>query len=391
MRVELDVEALAPGLEQVWPVATAEDGAHNPLACPAAFDGDAHEVGEVARAGLLGLGDLNPALLRHRGGVDVVDLLLGVAGEHAVEDGDRQQAVVALGDAAEELDLDAVDRAAFRERRPDAPELLAQRQERTDRLPVLDRDGGDVDGGRDHPAGQGGDDLLGGLLAGAVGGLGGRRAEVRRDNHVRVPEQRMVGDRLGTEDVERRAAHLAAVERGLQVLVDDERAAGHVEDAHPVAHLRERLGVQPALGLGRVGQVDGDEVGAGVELVGALGALDAEIGVALAAHIGVIRDDTHAEAARPLRHQLADPPEADDAQRLVVELDARQLGAVPPARTQRRVGLRDVARERQQQRHRVLGRRDDVGLRRVGHDDAALGGRGHVDVVDPHPGTADDP
>ncbi len=50
--------------------------------------------------------------------------------------------------------------------------------------------------------------------------------------------------------------------------------------------------------------------------------------------------------------------------------------------TSARVGLRDVARERQQQRHRVLGRGDDVRLRRVGDDDAALGRLGDVDVVD---------
>jgi hypothetical protein len=53
------------------------------------------------------------------------------------------------------------------------------------------------------------------------------------------------------------------------------------------------------------------------------------------------------------------------------------------------VGLGDVAGQREQQRERVLGGRDDVGLRRVGDHDAALGGRGHVDVVDAHAGAAD--
>src|SRR3712207_7568668 len=40
------------------------------------------------------------------------------------------------------------------------------------------------------------------------------------------------GDRLGAEDVERRAADLARLERGLEVLVDDERPAGDVDDLH---------------------------------------------------------------------------------------------------------------------------------------------------------------
>jgi hypothetical protein len=58
------------------------------------------EVGEVTRDRLLGLGHHDPALLGQRRRVDVVDLLLGVAGQDAVEDGDREQAVVAVGEAA---------------------------------------------------------------------------------------------------------------------------------------------------------------------------------------------------------------------------------------------------------------------------------------------------
>ena len=55
----------------------------------------------------------------------------------------------------------------------------------------------------------------------------------------------------------------------------------------------------------------------------------------------------------------------------------------------RRVRLRDVARERDQQADRVLGRRDDVRLGRVCDDDPLPGRRVDVDVVDPHPGAAD--
>ena len=144
-------------------------------------------------------------------------------------------------------------------------------------------------------AGQRRDHLLGGLVAGAVGRLGGRGAEVRRDDHVRVAEQRVLGDRLGAEHVERRAADLARVERRLQVLVDDQRPAGDVEDPHAVLALRERLGVQPALGVGRLGQVERDEVGVGVDVVGGLGLLDAELAVALGRHVRVEGDHVHPE------------------------------------------------------------------------------------------------
>jgi hypothetical protein len=53
------------------------------------------------------------------------------------------------------------------------------------------------------------------------------------------------------------------------------------------------------------------------------------------------------------------------------------------------VRLRDVPREREQQRERVLRRRDHVRLRRVGDHDPALGRGPDVDVVDPDARAAD--
>ena len=170
---------------------------------------------------------------------------------------------------------------------------------------------------------------------------------------------------------------------------DDQRAAGDVEDADAVLHLRERLGVEPALGLGGLGQVDGDEVGLGVDVVGGLGLGHAELLVALGADERVEGDDVHAEALRALGDELADAAEAEDAERLVEQLGARELAALPLACAQALVRLRDVAGEREQQRERVLGRRHDVRLRRVGDDDPALGGGRDVDVVDADAGAAD--
>ena len=54
--------------------------------------------------------------------------------------------------------------------------------------------------------------------------------------------------------------------------------------------------------------------------------------------------------------------------------------------TRARVGLGDVARLGEQQRHGVLGRRQDVRLRRVDDHHAAAGGRLDVDVVEPDAG-----
>ena len=160
---------------------------------------------------------------------------------------------------------------------PDAAERAGERQERAEHVHVLGADRRDVDGGGDDAAGERGDDLLGGLHAGAVLRLGGRGRQVRRDDHVGIAEQRVVGDRLAGEHVERGAGDLAGVQRRLERVVVDELAARAVDDAHAVAALGQRLGVEPALGLGRLRQVDRDEVRLRVQVVGGLGLLDAEL------------------------------------------------------------------------------------------------------------------
>ena len=386
--VDLQVEALAPGLEQMRAVELPDRGAHDADRLAGADDRDAHEVGVVAGDRLAALGDRDPALLGQRRRVDEVDVLLGATGEDAREHGQGEQARVALGDPPHVLDLDALD--VVGEPGGDAAEPLRERDVRAEDLHVLRADGGDVDRGRDDAAGQGEHDLLGRLDARAVLRLGRRGAEVRRDDDVGVAEQRVIGDRLLGEDVERRAGDLAGVQRRLQVRVDDERAAGDVDDPHAVLALGERLGVQEALGLRRLRQVQRDEVTGRERVRGGLGLLDAELLEALGADEGVVRDDAHAEGAGADRDELADPAEAEHAEGLALDLGAAELAALPLAAGEAGVRLRDVAGEREHQRERVLGRGDRVGLRRVGDDDPALGRGGDVDVVHADAGTADD-
>ena len=140
---------------------------------------------------------------------------------------------------------------------------------------------------------------------------------------------------------------------------------------------------------GRLREVERDEVRVRVDVVGGLGPLDAHRPITLGRDVRVIGDHVHAERERPLRDELADPPEAEDAERLLVQLDPGELRAFPLAARQRRVRLRQVAGEREQERHRVLCCGDHVRLGRVGDDDAAFRRRQDVDVVDPDAGPAD--
>ena len=118
--------------------------------------------------------------------------------------------------------------------------------------------------------------------------------------------------------------------------------------------------------------------------------LHAELPGPLRAHERVEGHEPHAERERPLRDEHADAAEPDDAERLAVQLDAFPPAAVPAPGDEVGVGLRDVARLREQQRERVLGRGQHVRLRRVHHHHAAASRLGHVDVVEPDSGSADD-
>ena len=131
------------------------------------------------------------------------------------------------------------------------------------------------------------------------------------------------------------------------------------------------------------------ELGGGEQLVGSLRALDAELTEAVAGDERVVRDHAHAEPQRAAGDLLADPPEAENTERLVGDLDAAVARALPAPVLQRRVGLRDVAGQRQQQADRVLRGGDDRRLGRIRDHDALARRRVDVDVVDADAGAAD--
>ena len=76
-------------------------------------------------------------------------------------------------------------------------------------------------------------------------------------------------------------------------------------------------------------------------LVHRLGALDPELAEAVARDERVVRDDAHAERERPPGDLLADAPEAEDAERLVGELDPAVARPLPATLLERGIGLRN--------------------------------------------------
>ena len=160
-------------------------------------------------------------------------------------------------------------------------------------------------------------------------------------------------------------------------------------EPQPGLRVLEDICVHEPDGLRRLGGVDRDEVAQREQLLDRRHELHAELAGTLGVDEGVERGEAHAERVRPLRDEDTDAAEADDAERLAVELDALPLRAVPLPAPQVVVRLRDVARLREQERERVLGSREDVRLRRVHDHDPAAGRLGDVDVVEADAGPAD--
>ena len=135
--------------------------------------------------------------------------------------------------------------------------------------------------------------------------------------------------------------------------------------------------------------VERDEVGAGQERL-EVHLLDAQVARALGREERVVGHHPHLQALGAVGDDRPDIAAADQTEDLAHELDAHEPVLFPFAGTGRAVGGRDLTGQGQHQGDRVLGRGDRVAERRVHHDDAALGRRLHVDIVDADPCPADD-
>ena len=112
---------------------------------------------------------------------------------------------------------------------------------------------------------------------------------------------------------------------GQRGLVDD-AAAGRVDDPQRRLRVREQVGRDQAHRVGRLREVDREEVGLADEVLERGDERHAELPGAVGTHVRVEGHELHAERQRALGDEHADAAEADDAERLAVELDA-----LPPA------------------------------------------------------------
>ena len=190
-------------------------------------------------------------------------------------------------------------------------------------------------------------------------------------------------------DIEGRAAdHPVLNGLGDRRLINDS-AAGAIDDARRGLHRFQQFRIDQVFGIRGAGQVQADVVGFGKQgrqrhqpHLHVLGPLRR--------HKRVVGHHIHAHGLGHPGHVGADLAEPHHPKFLLVELVAHIFLAVPAAGHGARVGMGHMARQREHQGQGMLCRGNGVALRGIHHNHAPLGRRGHIDVVDPHAGTAND-
>jgi hypothetical protein len=161
-------------------------------------------------------------------------------------------------------------------------------------------------------------------------GVEGAGPDVRRQHDVVERRQGMArGKGLRGEHVEPRPGDEPRAERLHQRLLVDDASAGDVDQVRRGLHPLQEVAVHHVPGFRRKRHVAHDDVGLAEEPV-AVDQLHAVPGPLLRRQgdVGVVGDQPDVEAAGPLGGGPARPPEADEAQRL--PLQVARPGAEPP-------------------------------------------------------------
>ena len=157
---------------------------------------------------------------------------------------------------------------------------------------------------------------------------------------------------------------MAALERVGEGVLLPNAAASDIEGDRAILHLRDFCGSEHAASLVCQRRVHRDHVRLREKLV-ERDHFRADFFADGRRDVRIVGDDVHSECSRARGNARADASESDDAKGLAAQLESHELRSHPFTALDARIGRRNVAAEREQHRHRVLGRGEDVRGRRV--------------------------
>ena len=220
---------------------------------------------------------------------------------------------------------------------------------------------------------------------------------MRRDHNIVSPQQRIVRRwRFNIGHVQAGAKKMPAIEGGRQRRFVDVPAARDIDEDRARFHLGKALGIHELEGLVIQRQMQRDKVRAAQQLRQRIDFLDPQLAKALSANVGIVGGHLHADGAGDAADMPADPPQADQAQLLLIQLQRYIFAPEILARAACQHAIKlvgnalDVARYRHHQGDGLLGCGDRGRVRRVGHGDVARGRGLDIDLVVTDAGARDD-
>ena len=211
-------------------------------------------------------------------------------------------------------------------------------------------------------------------------GLGRGCPKVGCDDDIGQVEQGGRGGGFFGEDIEGGPGHMARGQGGSQGHLVHQAATGAVDDAHAGLAAGNRPGRQDVAGLVGQRHVQGDEIGAGQQIIQFhLG--HAKQPGAFLAQERVIGHDLHLQAQGTVADDAADISGPDHAQRLVEQLRPHEAGLFPFAGMGRCVRFGNLAGDGEHHRNGMFGGGDGIAEGRVHHDHAFLRRRRDIDIV----------
>ena len=204
---------------------------------------------------------------------------------------------------------------------------------------------------------------------------------MRQQDDVGQARERVVRrQRLAFEHVQRRPRDASARQRVRQRCLVHHLSARGVDQVSAAFHQRELTHAHQTTRFFREVHVQRHEVGLPQQLVQRH--RPAQPTVILADHVVV--PHPHIESSSSLRDTAPDAPQADDAQRLPLNVASQphRMARPPLAAAHEALRLRQPPRQREHQRHRQVGDRIAQDARRVAHQYATLAGERQIDVVE---------
>ena len=205
-------------------------------------------------------------------------------------------------------------------------------------------------------------------------------AQVGRGQQAGVVEDGQVAGGFVDEHIQGGAGQLLPFQRFQQGLIVNQLAPGHIDEARAGLHQRQAGAGNQVHRAGRQRRVQGHEIGLGQQFLQGHHR-HAQAGREVGGHEGVVGDEAHTEGGGAARHFGTHAAQAHDAQGFVAHLNAHKGGALPLAGFHAGASLRDIARQRQHQRHGMLGGGHGVAHGGVDHGHAGPGGGVQVNVV----------